>query len=135
MNRKNLKILRDCVANLPKGSPKLDMSYFALADLGARGSVRIDNPNIIHSGITSYCFLGYALLAGLKPELGENWDMFGERIFQVEIGRTWNFLFSDAWADSIEECVARADKILKGFDPETEDWDYSDRYAISEDSS
>lgn len=128
INLENLKILRDYVEE-NKRLLNCEMFYYQKTNCSAVGIK--DAFNKIDPCLTSCCFLGCAPLAGLDIEdFDEDWSHYSARVFSVAEGdEAWRFLFSPHWVDSFDECIARADKVLAGFDPENDPWDINDRYS------
>lgn len=78
---------------------------------------------------TSACFLGYGVLAGIKPRKEENWKSYGERFFGVKMAGDWfngsddkyNLLFNDLHKNSKSAAVKRGAYFLMNGIPENAD--------------
>lgn len=127
MNLKNLKILRDYVAK-NKHALTCNMAWYQKVN-GVGIDVPIDARTEIYPCLTSCCFLGCAPLAGFPAKGADGWAEYCERVFDLEHGPTWSFLFGAPWPDDFDECIARADMVLSGFDPRTRGWAFDSRYA------
>lgn len=130
MNLRNLKILRDFVA---ENKHKLNCNMRTMQTID-NWPVSLASEACVETEpcLTSCCFLGCGPLAGLAARPEETWRDYSKRVFWVDaLSDLWDFLFSGGWPNDFDECIARADKILNGFNPETERWCFGDRYVTN----
>lgn len=99
-----------------------------------------------HNEYTSACVLGHGPIFGLIRPVGSlwkrldkyldlgypiwNWGKYSLSFFGLTPPeRSWEFIFSSRWDNNIQEAITRLNLFIEGFNPETENWDYSDRYV------
>ena len=93
MNRKNLKLLSDFLLS----DPVETKGRFGMADF-SRFAAPQQIAKVGHACGTAGCAVGWApTVPGLKPDDGEEWWSYSDRIFALP-SAPWDWCFSGSWA-------------------------------------
>lgn len=123
MNKKNLRKLRNYLANLPRGYEEFEMEHFLDVDdyqlfdeLGTYKDFDLnETPTKIINGCgTSACAVGHGPKAGIRPKKGEDWTEYSRRTLlnnardyddnppegDQELNyEAWEWCFSGSWSN------------------------------------